>query len=79
MAKEKPRKEPTCNPQCSMRATLNHNVTYVHSLKEIEIENTLYSLAKRRAWFIAHTMEVQLEMEMEDITKAWSSSTLRMH
>ena len=76
---EKPSKVPTCNPQCSMRATLNHNVTYAHSLQEKEIENTLYSLAKRRAWFIAHTMEVELEMEMEAIAKAWSSSTLRMH
>ena len=76
---EKPSKEPTCNPQCSMRATLNHNVTYLHSLQVKEIENTLYSLAKRRAWYIAHTMVVELEMEMEAIAKAWRSSTLRMY
>ena len=76
---EKPSKEPNRNPQCSMRDTLNHKETYAHSLQEIEKENTLYSLAKRRAWFIAHTMEVELEMEMEAIAKAWSSSTLRMH
>ena len=75
---EKPSKVPNCNPQCSMRATLNHNETYVHSLQEKEKENTLYSLAKRRARYI-HTMEVELEMEMEAIAKAWSSSTLRMH
>ena len=76
---EKPRKVPNRNPQCSMRATLNHKETYAHSLQEIEKENTLYSLAKRRAWYIAHTMVVELEMEMEAIAKAWSSSTLRMH
>ena len=76
---EKPSNMPTCNPQCSMRATLNHNEMYAHRLQEIEIENTLYSLAKRRAWYIAHTMEVELEMKMEAIAKAWSSSILRMH
>ena len=76
---EKTSKVPTCNPQYSMRATTHHNVTYAHSLQEKEKENTLYSLAKRRAWYIAHTMEVELEMEMEAISKAWSSSTLRMH
>ena len=67
---EKPSKVPTRNPQCSMRATLNHNEMYMHSLQEKEIENTLYSLAKRRAWFIAHTRVVEVEMEMEDTTKA---------
>ena len=74
---EKPSKVPNRNPQCSMRATLNHNETYAHSSEEIEKENTLYSLAKRRAWYIAHTMVVELEMEA--IAKAWSSSTLRMY
>ena len=61
-----------------MRATLNHN-EHTHSLQEIEKENTLYSLAMRRAWYIAHTMVVELEMEMEAIAKAWSSSTLGLH
>ena len=67
---EKPSKVPNRNPQCSMRATLNHNEMYVHRLQEIEKENTLYSLAKRRARYIAHTMVVELEMEMEAIAKA---------
>ena len=62
-----------------LQPTMHHNVTYTHSLQEIEKENTLYSLAKRRAWYIAHTMIVELEMEMEAIAKSWSSSTLRMH
>ena len=49
-AMKKPRKVPaTSNPQCSMRATTHHNKAYTHSLQEKEIENTMYSLAKRRA------------------------------
>ena len=76
---EKPSKVPNRNPQCSMRAKLNHNEMYVHRLQEIEKENTLYSLAKRRAWLYSSYNLVELEMEMEAIAKAWSSSTLRMH
>ena len=76
---EKPSKEPTRDPQCSMRATLNHNETYAHSLQEKEKENTLYSISKEKSLVVAHTMVVELEMEMEAIAKAWSSSTLRMH
>ena len=53
-----------------MRVTTHHNVTYAHILQRKEIENTMYSLAKRRAWFIAHTRVVELEMEMEAIAKA---------
>ena len=67
---EKPSKVPNRNPQCSMRAKLNHKEMYAHRLQEIEKENTLYSLAKRRAWFIAHTRVVELEMDMEAIAKS---------
>ena len=67
---EKPSKVPNRNPQYSIRATLNHNEMYVHRLQEIEKENTLYSLVKRRAWFIAHTRVVELEIEMEAIVKS---------
>ena len=76
---EKPSKVPTHNPQCSMRATTPHNETYTRSLQEREKENTLYSISKEKSLVVAHTMVVELEMEMEAIAKAWSSSTLRMH
>ena len=71
---EKPSKVPNCNPQCSMRATLNHKETYAHSLQEIEI-----FISKEKSLVVGHTMDVELEKEMEAISKSWSSSTLRMH
>ena len=46
---EKPSKEPTCNPQCSMRVTLNHNVTYMHRLQKERDREHLVFISKEKS------------------------------